>query len=279
MKTLFCSQNLIGDTITQTPAIRRYKQMYPDRHVTWMLNGNLDRVFFEAFDATGVCDKVELIPDWERLRTKDHSGYDQVFLMSCNEAFNIGHEKHCHISQAYGHMIDVDVSKEDILPTVPPVFSLISPPSRCMVISPCSASNDRKGPDGFSGNKVAPWQTWHSLVKFFRDAGRIDDAVFLLGPEDPEPTVSIRSLRLPLHDAASYIDTACILGGLYAGVDNGITHIASGLKVPTFVIYCEGISESWVSYSGFPHYRIAKVNPAYCRPVNIWYDWSRRLWN
>ncbi len=275
-RVLFASVNLIGDTITQTPAIRTFRKLNPRRHVTWGLQEQPGRKLFEQMSKMGVCDEVFFTAEWDRLRNLQYEGYDQMFKMNCNQAFQVGGEKKCHIAQAYGHLIDVEVFSHEILPTVPLGPGCPVPPARCMVISPNSASNDHKG-DGFSGNKVAPWETWRRLIQYFKDANRIQDALFLLGPEDPNPIIPVRSERLPLEMVPAFIKLACEGGGLYAGVDNGITHIAAGLEVPCFVIYCEGISESWVSYSDFHHYRIAKCNPAHERPVNIWSKWRDRL--
>jgi ADP-heptose:LPS heptosyltransferase len=227
-----------------------------------------------------VCDEVVSTSEWDRLRNGTYFGPNVTHnVMSCNEAFNIGHKKSCHISQAYAEMIGVSLAPHEILPKVhvpdrQPFW--IVPDPETMVISPNSASNDRKG-DGFSGNKVAPWTTWFKLFEMFRKEGRVKRSVFLLGPEDPIPSVPIPVQRLSLDQAVRFIYDACQSGGIYAGVDNGITHIAAGLRVPVFCIYCEGIAEHWVSYSSFQHYRIAKVNPAHCRHTDIWAHWRGRL--
>jgi ADP-heptose:LPS heptosyltransferase len=71
---------------------------------------------------------------------------------------------------------------------------------------------------------------------------------------------------------------ACAEGGAYCGVDNGITHIAAGLEVPTFCIYPAGMADRWVGYSDFGHYRIAKTLPYEGNIRQIWDCWKDRLW-
>lgn len=278
-RVAFCSVNLIGDTITQSPAIREFKRRNQGKHVTWVMQESPMMSYMLGLSGD-VCDEVLATPDWESLRKGTHFGSNVThYVMSCNEAFEIGHKKNCHISQAYADMVGVSIAPHDILPKVKVPDSGIGwlvPEPDTMVISPNSASNDKKG-DGFSGNKVAPWTTWFRLYEMFRKEGRVNRAVILLGPDDPHPPIPIQVHRLPLEQAVRFIYDACQNGGIYAGVDNGITHIAAGLRVPVFCIYCEGIAESWVSYSGFPHYRIAKVNPAHCRVTDIWAHWRGGL--
>jgi len=283
-RVAFCSVNLIGDTVTQSPAIREFKRQNPHNHITWAVNSNpnvnlLDLLSWMVGD---VCDEVVETPNWDALREGRHYGPNvSHYVMSCNKSFEIGHKKNCHISQGYAEMIGVQIAPHDILPKIKVPEkkpNWLTPDPDTMVISPNSASNDKsKGSDGFAGNKVAPWTTWFRLFEMFRKENRVTRSVLLLGPEDPHPPIPIPVHRLPLDQATRFIYDACQIGGIYAGVDNGITHIASGLRVPVFCIYCEGISESWVSYSNFPHYRIAKVNPAHCRHTDIWAHWRNRL--
>ena len=280
-RVAFCSVNLIGDTITQTPAIREFKRRNLNKHVTWAIQSS-PMFDYIATLREGLCDEIVFTPHWDNLRNGTHFGPNVVhYVMNCNEAFKIGHEKNCHISQGYAHIAGVTVAPHEILPHVPvperkPTWLIPDPET--MVISPCSASNDKsKGKDGFSGNKVMPWIRWMQLFERFRKENRIRHAVLLLGPEDPHPTIPIPVHRLPLDQAVRFIYDACQNGGIYAGVDNGITHIAAGMRVPTFCVYCEGISEGWVSYSNFPHYRIAKVFPAYCRDSDVWSHWRGKL--
>jgi hypothetical protein len=114
-------------------------------------------------------------------------------------------------------------------------------------------------------------------VERFVAAGRVDHHVVLLREHDPRPEVPMCVLRLSLPWAAAYIAKACALGGAYCGVDNGMTHIAAGLRVPTFCVYPGGMAEGWVGYTGFEHYRIAKTLPWKGDVDGIWDAWKTRL--
>ena len=279
-KVAFCSVNLIGDTITQTPAIREYKRRNPHKHVVWAIQASPMFDYISGL-REGLCDEIICTPHWDNLRNGTHFGPNvEHIVMNCNEAFRIGNKKNCHIAQGYASIAGVNVAPHQILPYVPvperkPDWLIPEPDT--MVISPNSASNDKKGQDGFSGNKVMPWVRWMQLFERFRKEDRVRRAVLLLGPEDPHPPIPMPVHRLPLEQAARFIYDACQNGGIYAGVDNGITHIAAGMRVPVFCVYCEGIAEHWVGYSSFPHYRIAKVNPAGCRDSDVWACWRNRI--
>lgn len=211
--------------------------------------------------------------DWNRIRKIDYSGYKKRFLMDVCRAFVIGKAERLHMAQAYGRMIGVDVPYDDILPTVPTQDddSLhLGIPSRCLVISPQSTSIQVI-------NKNLPWHAWPPLIGRFFDAGRIDNYVVLLRDSDPVPLVPLCVLRFSLGQAMLYIAKACAEGGVHCGVDNGITHLAAGMGVPTFCISPEGSPERWVGYSQFPHYRMAKTNPWEGNVAQIWDCWKHRL--
>lgn len=279
-KTLFASVNLIGDTITQTPAIRLYRALHPEEEVHWVIQDEPLRSLFEDMDNHGVCDHIFFDKDTERIRAMDYPGYQKRFLMDVQIAFRIGGMKGIHLAQAYGHMVGIAIQKNDILPTVPlrsEDFNKIGVPPRCLVISPQSTSNVPMNGHLFAGNKNLPWRSWPIIVNLFEKTGRTENHVVLIRPTDPEPEVPMCILRMTLSQVAAYIAKACAEGGAYCGVDNGITHIAAGLRVPTFCLYSAGMAEEWVGYSDFPHYRISKTVPYQGNVDEIWNQWKNRL--
>ena len=277
-KTLFAGVNLIGDTITQTPALRAYRKVHPNEEIHWIIQDDPMRSLFERMPDTGICDCVLFDNDWQRIRAMDYQGYTKRFQMDVQLAFKLGEKTNIHIAQAYGLMIGVDVPASEILPTVPlrpAELGEFGPPPRCLVISPRSSSNAPK--EGFAGNKNLPWKAWPTIIELFGQAGRIDNHVVLIRDNDPEPEVPMCVLRMSLAHVAAYVANACAEGGAYCGVDNGITHIAAGLRVPTFCVYPAGMADDWVGYSRFSHYRIAKTVPYECNVEQIWEQWKNRL--
>ena len=274
-KTLFASVNLIGDTIVQTPAIRLYRMQHPDEEIHWVMQDDPARSLFEAMTESGVCDHVFFDSNWDRIRSLDYNGYHKRFLMDVQAAFRIGKETGVHIAQAFGRMVQVSIDSQDVLPSVPMclrTFDSIGVPPRCLVISPRSSSNAPR--NGFAGNKNLPWKAWPKIVERFVQSERIDNHVVLLRDDDPPPEVPMCVLRMSLCDAVAYIAKACAGGGMYCGVDNGITHIAAGLRVPTYCVYPNGLVSSWVGYEGFSHYRMARTNPWEGNVDQIWKCWQ-----
>jgi ADP-heptose:LPS heptosyltransferase len=277
-KTLFASVNLIGDTIAQTPAIRRYRALHPEEEIHWVIQDEPMRSLFQDMSAVAVCDQVFFDNNWERIRSMDYAGYAKRTLMDVRRAFEIGQRNSVHIAQAFGTLIGVEVPPDDILPSVPlrdEDLNNIGVPPRCLVISPKSASSASL--NGFAGNKNLPWKTWPELIERFVRAGRIENHVVLLRDSDPAPEVPMCVLRLSLAWAAAYIVKACADGGAYCGVDNGLTHIAAGLRVPTFCVYPAGMADGWCGYGGFPHYRMAKTLPYRGDVDEVWAAWANRL--
>lgn len=277
-KTLFASVNLIGDTLTQTPALRRYRALHPEEEIHWLIQDEPMRSLFENMGAAGVCDKVLFDEDRERIRKMDYPGYEKKILMDVQSAFAIGHREGIHITQAFGRIAGVELESGDILPTVPlsgKDHAHVDVPPRCLVISPQSTSN--ASVQGFAGNKNLPWKSWPEIVRRFERAGRTENHVVLLREVDPPPEVPMCVLRFPLARAVAFIARACAAGGAYCGVDNGMTHIAAGLRVPTFCVYPAGMAERWCGYSGFPHYRMARSLPHRGDVDEIWAAWANRL--
>ena len=277
-KTLLASVNLIGDTLTQTPAIRTYRALHPDEEVHWMIQDAPMRGVFEGMPGAAVCDAVLFGSDWACMRRLDYPDYDKRILMDVQEAFRIGEQTGAHIAQAYGRMLAVDVPSSEILPTVPlrqSDFDAIGVPPRCLVISPCSASN--ASVHGFAGNKNLPWAAWGVLIERFVRAGRVENYVVLLAEQDPAPEIPLCVLRLPLTVALAYIAKACAQGGAYCGVDNGITHAAAGTQGSTFCVYSSGMLPGWTGYGNFDHYRIAMTTPWKGNVDEVWAAWRNRL--
>ena len=272
-RTLFASFNLIGDTLAQTPALRAYRAAHPNEEVHWLVQDDAMRPLLEGMPAAGVCDAIVFEKEWDRIRSMAYDGYAARVLMDVQEAFRIGSENHLHIAQAYGRMLGVNIAPDDVLPTVPlrkDDLDAVDVPEHCLVMSPRSVSNDPI-------NKTLPWHAVAALADRFRAAGRIDDHVVLLREQDPPPELPVRVMRLSLSHAAAYVAKACARGGAYCGVDNGITHIASGLRVPTFCVYPAGMWEGWTGYTTFAHYRIAKTRPELADVDAIWDAWNTRL--
>src|ERR1051325_8627438 len=245
----------------------------------WVMQDEPMRSLFERMPETGICDRVLFDTNWQRIREMDYPGYTKRFRMDVQVAFQLGSERNLHIAQAYGLMIGVEVCRDGILPTVPvgtADLGEFGPPERCLVISSSSISNEPR--EGFAGNKNLPWKAWPEIVQLFERAGRTANHVALLRENDPEPETPICVLRMSFARAAAYIGKACAEGGAYCGVNNGITHIAAGLGVPTFCVYPAGMAESWVGYSDFCHYRIAKTLPHEGKIQQIWDCWKDRLW-
>src|SRR5258706_10256211 len=142
-RVAFCSVNLIGDTITQSAAIREYKRLNPLKHITWAMQES-PMMSYMHYIKGEVCDEIISTPNWDSLRDGTHFGPNvEHFVMSCNKAFDIGHAKKVHIAQAYAEMAGVSLAPMQILPRVDVPFrkySWLIPNSETMIISPNSAS-------------------------------------------------------------------------------------------------------------------------------------------
>jgi hypothetical protein len=283
VRTLIASANLIGDTLTQVPALRAYKRWHPEEHVTWLLHDNPSMQLFHGLEGL-VADQILFHRDpadpgnSHAVSTMDIPAlgeFDRKILLRCTDAWqkSLGHGE--HISQGYAKILDVKVSREEILAEVrltnDDFRDLPEVPTGALPVSMRSASSDPRDGDGFSGNKNFPVKGW---LELFRRLGPGYSPVILMGPEDAEQPLlaHLPRYRLPIRKTAAYIRSC----GQYAGVDNGITHLAAALQVSKmFVIYPWCLPIEWVGYTNFPFYHPARLHPYTGDVERVWRDWHQ----
>lgn len=254
-QTLIASVNLIGDTLTQTPAIHRYMEEHPNDDVTWLLHENPST---ELFLHCGI--------PVRRIRSEDPGDSSAVSEMrvpgmdfhkkislSCTKAWNLSLNKGEHIAQGYARQLGVKLDGHEVVPILNlPASRLRENGRRWLPVSINSASNDPVDGDGFSGNKNFPVKRWVEVLKPFVARGYVP--IQLLGPEDHVEIPGIDLACCSIVEAAQFIRDC----GVYAGVDNGITHIAVAVGAKCFVIYPECLPTTWVGYGFTGRYHLAQ---------------------
>jgi hypothetical protein len=278
MNVLICSVNLIGDTLCQIPALKAFKRAHPEHFVTWLLHANPSMQLFAGAQHTGAVDEVMFFKDIDdpgnsdRVSHPDFPGFDRSMVLECRAAWNLSLGSGEHLAQGYGRILGVTVQRSEILPEVFVDCSIAEhelPNDRTLAVSVRSASNDPNHGDGFSGNKNFPIKGW---LELFKRLGDKYEPTILYGPEDfaHEEFAHLPSRRLPIRQLAVFLRNC----KQYAGVDNGITHLAAALRVPKmFVIYPQCLPIEWVGYSDFPFYHAARVHPLHGDVDRVWREW------
>lgn len=274
IQTLIASVNLIGDTLTQVPAIHRYMREHPDEEVTWLLHSNPSTVLFwhcgiPVHYVRGE-DPGDSSPVSE-MRDIPGKAFHKKILLQCRQAWNLSLNRNEHICQGYARCLGVRLETRECLPhlSVAPNTGVLH--EKVLPFSIRSASNDPRDGDGFSGNKNFPVKGWIELLKPFIARGY--KPVQLLGPEDTVEVPGFESKRMGIVDVAAYI-SGC---GIYAGVDNGITHIAAAVGANCFVIYPGCLPLTWVGYQWTGRYHAAQQHAYHGDVDRVLRVWTKHL--
>lgn len=270
--------NLIGDTLAQLPALERYKRTHSHERVVWLLHDIPPMQLFRGVDEIGVVDELIFWRDPEdegnshpisSMEVPERRVFGKKVLMQCRRAWHLSLNKQEHMAQGYARTIGLRLGPHDVLARlkVDDLNEDDLPAGRPLPVSINSHSSDPKHGDGFSGNKNFPVKAWVKLLTRMRDKGYTP--IQLLGPEETVVLPGFPVVQWPIRKVAAFIQ-AC---GQYAGVDNGITHIAACLGVKCFVIYPCCLPIQWAGYTQFPHYHAAHVYPNHGDVDRVWKEW------
>jgi hypothetical protein len=81
-RTLFASVNLIGDTVCQSPPLRRYRATHPDEAIHWLIQDDASRCLFERMSETSVCDEVLFDSEWITPATRSAFSWKLIVRLS-----------------------------------------------------------------------------------------------------------------------------------------------------------------------------------------------------
>lgn len=281
-ETLVASVNLIGDTLTQMPALKRYREAHPHERITWLLHDIPSMELFRGADELGVCDELIFHREDEdpgdsgaisRMEARIFHGraFHKKTLLLCREAWHASLSKGEHIAQGYARCMGVRLEPDEVMGELPPLVSAHFPMEKWLPLSINSASSDPRDGDGFSGNKNFPIKGWVELLVPFRRAGYVP--LLLQGPEDNVEIPGVQTVRFSIRKVAAFIKRC----GIYAGVDNGITHIAAWTGAKCFVVYPQCLPKTWVGYERFGRYHLSQQHAYHGDTDRVLRDWRKHL--
>lgn len=242
MRALFHSTNLIGDALNISPAL----QAWFNEHRGWAIDfESMDDQVAKLYPRMGVpLRMVQPTGDYQSL-------YDFEFTFDVGKAFSLGEEHSCHIAEAYGVMLNVQV--ETLKPTYIPWeedhergLILISPFSRSCAVHTTGVPN-----------KTLPEIKMYPVIEYLRTLGRIG---ILGGPDDRSPLPISEEeyyTGLPLNTVALMMRDARLL----VTIDNGMAHLGASQEVPEIVLYPSCLSQTWIAPVGNPNLRIMQMDP------------------
>ena len=275
MRALFVSNNLIGDGIYISAALREWAehhrnydiviQTLPD-HVAPLYKGMLDRYVDIVFQR----------PEGE---------FDFEHTFNVNDAFTLSDKNKQHLAKSYSDLLGVKIgdSPEDIGPFFNPTGNNFTQKdwvdidclNGCILISMFSASDASRGNPPGPMNKMLPWAKWKPMLNLIRERYPNTIIKFLGAPTDMVPNGYAMDivregeymLGIPLHKLAFIMKNAKML----VTIDNGMGHLAASQKTPTFLMYPRCLGLHYILPIGNPNLMYCHMEPNFVSPVQLKY--------
>lgn len=273
-RVLIKSNNLIGDSLYVSCAMKAYLEKYPDTEFTLITAENHITPLYRQFDLP-ITVETSIFPDKERI-------FDEAFDLGAGAggvlADKVLHEegKSFHLAQSFGRMMGVDVN--DIRPTYRPISPYTQAGNECpdgvIFLSPFSmscTSQDLRKP-GMPPNKMLPWQTWSIMLRFLRTLG---SPIKVLGAKENRAPLPISEdeyyTGIPLNDVALSLQKCRML----ITVDNGMHHLAATLLRPIVLYYPSVLPITFMGSTYNPNSVIIHMNPAKT-PATQLFVWGKQ---
>jgi|SRR5579859_893232 len=253
MKALFYSQNLLGDSLQTSPAIRGFWKQYgkQDLQITIGTSNDYVKVVYERMGVP-----VVIVAPPDHINEDD---YDFVFRFDVSRAWTLGVQNNIPCSLAYAVLLGIKI--DDILP----VFELQDSDPMPMftkpfvIIQPYSVSCSSWTSD--FANKRWQDEKWVELIKKIKS--EFGYQVFVLGgPEDKKNyrfqdcSDVVYLFGCPLVEVAKLQREAALVITL----DSGVAHLAASQKAKMLELYPACLPDKWMSnlsneFARIVHYR------------------------
>jgi ADP-heptose:LPS heptosyltransferase len=252
-RAIFVGFNALGDTLCTTPAVRAYRRLHPDAHISYIAqsapftrvldaNPDIDLLLYsEHLSRYGL---TRFSMEWLYQQPLDFSEPATMYLFDMNQV--------CTTKEAFEEHIAIGLSKLVQIPidSRRPVVHVTNDEritagkiasGRYAVVSMHSNSNPKRT-DGQGRVKDWPAERFEAVCRHLRSRG-IDDIV-AVGSEFDERRSSPmwRDLYgLPIKIVAALLQDA----SLVVTLENGLGHLAHAVDAPAVMIYSNVVPIGW----------------------------------
>lgn len=299
MRALFRSANLIGDALYISPALRAWIKLYtknkpstqedeiylqtlPD-HVAPLYAGMVRDLltYTEMYDNAPPAQKS--IFKFKTIFERPEGAFDFEHVFNVSVAFSVSDKKKQHLAYSYADLLGVDIgiTSSSCKPIYIPEYTLANwyddvpgmnynsmfALKGCILISMFSASCESrdKNRKGLPPNKMLPFAKWLPMLKVIRERYPDVPVRFLGAPDDIIPNgYALDMVRpgeymlgIPLNRLALIMQHARFV----VTIDNGISHLAASQETPTFLMYPQCLSPTYILPIGNPNLAWMHMNP------------------
>ena len=263
MRWCLFGDNLIGDQLMTTPAIRSRKLAHPEDEILYFFGS--EKGTYVMMDGNPYLDKLEVIDginhdnsgDVEKVSAEYNA--DRVVLMKPAIAFNYGVQNQTSLCEGFGSMLDVTIDslkydyypKPEELEEGKRLVEEVGEGKPVVIIARHSASCSSNDPRVGTANKCVSNKTWVQVADWLLREGFVPVAVGSKKELDDGRYSEWPGKKLygyPLRTVAGILKAAA--GTL--SVDTGIRHLAAAVggneycisgAIPLGLIRCEAVIE------------------------------------
>ena len=270
-RAIFVGFNALGDTLCTTPAIRAYRRLHPDAHVTYIvqsasftrvLDGNpdIDLLIYSEFLSRHGMNRFSV--EWVYQQPLDFTRGATLYHFDMNQVCTTWEAFEQHIAKGLSALVRIPISS--VRPVVHvtdqerAVAATVAGRPYAVLSMHSNANPCRK--DGEGRAKEWPLERFEAVCRHLRQRG-IED-IIAIGSEFDERHASPwwRNLYgLPIKVVAALLEGA----SLVVTLENGIGHLAHGVDAPMVMIYSNIVPRGW-------------ANPAEASRCEVLYDDPRR---
>lgn len=286
MRYLFKSNNLIGDALYISPALREWLK----KNLHWRHSDNIteDDIYIQTLPDHVAPLYQGMVRDLVTIETvfnRPEGEFDFEHVFDVSAAFAVCDKEKIHVSEGYAKLLGVSI--DTLKPTFIPDYKApdwVEDPfdlelDGCILISAFSAScesRDKNHPN-LPPNKMLPFDKWKPLLKLIREQYP-DTAIRFLGAPSDMDTVNKENLYakdivrpgecmfgIPLNRLALIMQEAKLL----VTIDNGISHLGASQETPTFLMYPRCLSPHYICPVGNPNLVWVHMDPVHVSPAQL----------
>jgi hypothetical protein len=277
MRVLFKSNNLIGDALNLSPALR-----------AWLRNRYYkeDNIYMQTLPdhvAPLYAGMVRDFPDlwFKTVFNRPEGTFDFEFNFDVNQAFIISDQDKIHIAESYAKMLGVELTGglERLKPTyIPDDNKWMEGPHEtlgslkgCILISMFSASCESrdKNTPGLPPNKMINEYKWKPMLELLKNEYPDVPIRFLGAETDVLPDILKEfgepMFHIPLNRLALIMQKARLL----VTIDNGMAHLGASQEIPMFEMYPRCLSPHYILPVGNPNLVWVQIDPVHVNPAQL----------
>ncbi len=254
-RAIFIGFNALGDTLCTTPAIRAYRKMHPDAHITYVVqnatftrilenNPHIDLLIYSDFMYVNGMTKYS--QEWLYSLPLDFTVPSTLYYFDINQVCTTKEAFQEHISTGFSRLLNIPIEsiRPEVVITKQEYSRAMSIATRPYVVISMHSNANPMREDEKGGSKEWPLENWQTLCEYIRSSMGCE--IISIGSEfDPQIKSPLWKNRygLPINIVAALLQKAqCVIT-----LENGIGHLTHAVDATTVMLYSDIVPLGWAN--------------------------------